>query len=118
MLITNMFSYSNVCVMPTERLLYRKKLCYVSLISFVLVMCLADPVFAVTVQSLVEPTKDFKKEIFGGWLGVVKVGAFAGGLVMSVFRFTVAPVLTGIGVTTGIVLFDKYLGDGSAGALI
>lgn len=84
-----------------------------------LVWCVVDsPAFAVTIDTLKEPIKDFKSEIFGGWLGAVKIAAFAGGLVMSVARFTFAPAVTGIVATAGIHFFDKYLGDGATGALI
>lgn len=84
-----------------------------------LITCVVcSPAFAVTIDTLKEPIKDFKSEIFGGWLGAVKIAAFAGGLVMSVARFTFAPAVTGIVATAGIHFFDKYLGDGATGALI
>lgn len=84
-----------------------------------LVWCVMDsPAFAVTVETLKEPIKDFKKELFGGWMGLLKIGAPVAGLALSLFRFSPGPLAMGVGVGVGIVFFDKYLGDGATGALI
>ncbi len=77
-----------------------------------------DPSFAVTVDALQEPIRQLKQEIFGGWMMAVKIGAAAAGIVLSAFRGSFAPFGIGAGLSMGIHLYDKYLGDGAAGALI
>jgi len=77
-----------------------------------------DPSMAVTVDGLQEPIRQLKKEIFGGWMMAVKIGAAAAGIVLSAFRGSLAPFGIGAGLSMGIHLYDKYLGDGAAGALI
>jgi hypothetical protein len=77
-----------------------------------------DPSFAVTVEALKEPIKQLKTEIFEGWMMAVKIGAAASGIVMSAFRGSFAPFGIGAGLSMGIHVYDKYLGDGATGALI
>lgn len=95
-----------------------KKTFFVAMVSMAAVMLLLDPSFAVTVAKLQDPIKDLKTEIFGGWMMVVKIGAAAAGIVLSAFRGTLAPFGIGAGISAGIILFDKYLGNGADGALI
>mgnify|MGYP003559953480 FL=1 len=77
-----------------------------------------DPSFAVTVDALQEPIRQLKEEILGGWRMAVKIGAAAAGIVLSAFRGSFAPFGIGAGLSMGIHLYDKYLGDGAVGALI
>ena len=77
-----------------------------------------DPSFAVTVNALREPIQQLKTDIFGGWMMAVKIGAAAAGIVLSAFRGSFAPFGIGAGLSMGIHLYDKYLGDGTSGALI
>jgi|GEM_PF-1482280 hypothetical protein len=89
----------------------------------VLLLCLlflivAEPSWAVTVTELVEPIKKLKTEIFSGWMTVVKICAAASGIVLSAFRGNLVPFGIGAGLAAGIHLYDAYLADGAAGALI
>lgn len=77
-----------------------------------------EPSFAVTVNELQEPIRQLKTEIFSGWMMAVKIGAAAAGIVLSAFRGSLAPFGIGAGLSIGIHLYDKYLGDGAVGALI
>lgn len=78
----------------------------------------SDPTLAVTVESLQEPIRSLKTEIFSGWMMVVKICAATAGIVLSAFRGSLAPFGIGAGLSAGIHLYDRYLGDGAAGALI
>ncbi len=73
---------------------------------------------AVTVEALREPMRGLKTEVFGGWMYAAKIGACTVGAVLSVMRNTLVPFGIGAGVLAGIIFFDRYLGDGAAGALI
>ena len=77
-----------------------------------------DPSFAVTVEALKAPMTALKNQIFGGWMVAVQIGAIFAGIVMSAFRGSLAPVCIGAGLMLGIQLYDTYLGDVAAGALI
>ena len=74
--------------------------------------------FAVTVAELRVPIETLKASIFGGWMMAVKICAAAAGIVLSVFRGSLAPFGIGAGLALGIHLYDQYLGTGAAGALI
>jgi len=82
------------------------------------VVLYSDPTWAVTIESLQEPIKNLKTEIFSGWMMVVKICAATAGIVLSAFRGSLAPFGIGARLSAGIHLYDKYLGDGAAGALI
>ena len=96
----------------------RIKICFAMLVIFLLFLIATDPTWAVLVEGLAEPIKELKKEIFGGWMMVVKICAATAGIVMSAFRGSLTPFGIGAGLSAGIHLYDKYLGDGAAGALI
>ena len=103
---------------PQQDLSFSSKRVFLAVIgSYLLLTYTSDPAFAVTVEALKEPIKEFKTEVFD-WMAGAKILGLVGGLVMAIFRFSAAPALTGVGVTAGIHFFDKYLGDGAAGALI
>lgn len=97
---------------------YNQRKIYVLVGAFLGCSLILDPSFAVTVDALQEPIKQLKQEIFGGWMMAVKIGAAAAGIVLSAFRGSLAPFGIGAGLSMGIHLYDKYLGDGAAGALI
>lgn len=96
----------------------RIKLCFAILLTFLFVSFVTNPACAVMIDSLQEPIKALKTEIFGGWMMVVKICAATSGIVLSAFRGSLAPFGIGAGLSAGIHLYDKYLGDGAAGALI
>ncbi len=96
----------------------RLKLCFCVLLTFLLFSFFTNPTWAITVTELMEPIKQLKTEIFGGWMMVVKICAATAGIVMSAFRGSLTPFGIGAGLSAGIHLYDKYLGDGAAGALI
>ena len=84
----------------------------------VLFLIITDQALAVTVTELIEPIKKLKTEIFSGWMTVVKICAAASGIVLSAFRGSLVPFGIGAGLAAGIHLYDAYLADGAAGALI
>jgi predicted RND superfamily exporter protein len=88
------------------------------LLIFLLLLIINNNSWAVTVTELIEPIKHLKTEIFGGWMTVVKICAAASGIVLSVFRGSLVPFGIGAGLAAGIHLYDGYLGEGVAGALI
>ena len=95
------------------------KSAFLLMIGAFFVICLfTDPTWAVTVEKLQEPIKDLKKEIFGGWMVALQICAAAMGILLSIFRGSLAPFGIGGGITMGIHFLDKYLGDGSSGAFI
>lgn len=79
---------------------------------------MTEPAFAVTVDSLKEPIKELKKEIFGGWMMAAKIISAAAGLIFSIFRLNLLPFGIGAGISVGIHFIDKWLGEGADGALI
>lgn len=91
--------------------------CVVLLVTFLGCLLVLEPSVAVTVRELEIPIKALKDELFGGWMIAVKIGAAAAGIVLSAFRGSLAPFGIGAGLSVGIHLYDKYLGD-AAGALI
>ena len=88
------------------------------LASYCLLSLWSNEAFAVTVTELQEPIRELKKSIFGGWMMAVKICAAAAGIILSVFRGSLAPFGIGAGLTLGIHLYDQYLGTGADGALI
>jgi hypothetical protein len=96
----------------------RIKNCFIALSIFLLFSIATNPTWAVTVQELIEPIQNLKTEIFSGWMTVVKVCAAATGIVLSAFRGSLMPFAIGAGLSAGIHLYDSYLGDVAAGALI
>ncbi len=86
--------------------------------AFLFILFSTDAAFAVEIDKLKDPIKDLKKEIFGGWMMVVKIGAAATGIILSAFRGSLAPFGIGAGIGAGTHFLDKWLGDGAAGALI
>ncbi len=86
--------------------------------AFLVCLLSFDPTWAVTVEGLQEPIRQLKSQIFGGWMMVVKIAAAATGIVLSAFKGSLAPFGIGAGLSMGIHLYDLYLGDGAAGALI
>ena len=96
----------------------RIKLCFAVLLTFLLFSFFSNSSWAVTVTELLEPIKQLKEEIFGGWMMVVKICAATAGIVMSAFRGSLTPFGIGAGLSAGIHLYDKYLTDGASGALI
>lgn len=86
------------------------------LVAFLLL--LVDSSWAVTIEGLKAPIIELKKEIFGGWMQVVKICAATSGIIMSAFRGSLTPFGIGAGLSAGIHLYDSYLGTGAAGALI
>lgn len=87
-------------------------------LAFLLLFIINNTTWAVTVTELVEPIKHLKTEIFSGWMTVVKICAAASGIILSAFRGSLVPFGIGAGLAAGIHLYDSYLGDGAAGALI
>lgn len=84
-----------------------------------LVWCVVcDPAFAVTVENLKEPIKALKKEIFGGWMFVLKIIILAVGVAFSAHHSSLGPLGIAVGIVLGIIFFDSYLGDGATGALV
>ncbi len=79
---------------------------------------ITEPTWAVTVASLTEPIRELKTQIFGGWMMAIKIIAAAIGLIFSLVRGSLAPAGLGVGLAVGTHFFDKWLGDGAAGALI
>ncbi len=86
--------------------------------SYFLLGLWGNEAFAVTVAELQAPIQTLKESIFGGWMMAVKICAAAAGIILSVFRGSLAPFGIGAGLTLGIHLYDQYLGTGAAGALI
>lgn len=77
-----------------------------------------ESAWAVTVATLTNPIRELKTQIFGGWMIAIKIVAAAIGLIFSLVRGSLAPAGLGVGLAIGIHFFDKWLGDGAAGALI
>ena len=96
----------------------RIKTCFVAFLIFLLFSIATDPTWAVTVDELIAPINNLKAEIFGGWMMVVKICAATAGIVLSAFRGSLVPFGIGAGLSAGIHLYDSYLGDAAAGALI
>ncbi len=93
-----------------------KQLCLIGL--FLGCFLIVEPSFGVTVEALKAPMTGLKEQIFGGWMMAVQIGAVFAGIVMSAFRGSLAPMFMGGGLMLGIQLYNAYLGDVAAGALI
>ena len=93
-----------------------KLLCLIGL--FLGCSLMIEPSFGVTVEALKAPMTGLKEQIFGGWMMAVQIGAVFAGIVMSAFRGSLAPMFMGGGLMLGIQLYNAYLGDVAAGALI
>ncbi len=79
---------------------------------------LLDPSLAMTVETLKAPLEEVRKEIFGTWMMAVKVGAGVSSIAMSVARGSLIPLGIGVGLSSGIYLYEKFLEKDISGALI
>lgn len=86
-------------------------------VSILIVCVMTAPTFGVTVETLKQPIKDLKHDIFGGWMWIAKIGAAVGGCVMAVYQRDIIPLATGAAVGLGIHFYDGYFSDVN-GALI
>lgn len=81
---------------------------------FIMAVWLTSPeLYAVNVDSLKEPMKNLKTEVFG-WLFAIKVAAAAVGGAFALAQQSLTPFGVGAGIAAGIHFFDKYIGDGSS----
>ena len=94
------------------------KICCLTLLGCFLYMVCTEPTWAVTVNELIQPVQGLKDEIFGGWMMVVKIGAAVAAIMFSIFKGSLVPLGIGAGLTAGIHLYDAYLVNAAAGALI
>jgi hypothetical protein len=72
-----------------------------------------DALQAVPLDTLREPMKAMKKEVWS-YMYVVKVAAALVGGVMSVVQQNLMPMGVGGGIAAGIHFFDEVIGDGAA----
>lgn len=84
------------------------------LIGSLVLISLIDCAEAVTVESLKAPIQDLRKEVFGGWMFVVKMISIVFGAIMVIVKQSIVPFGIGAGGAAGIHFGDKWLGDGSA----
>ena len=75
---------------------------------------LIDHSYAITVDSLKEPMKGLKSEMFDGWMFGAKIVACVAGVGFTIFKQSLAPFGIGAGVGAGIHFWDKWIGNGDA----
>ena len=72
-----------------------------------------DALQAIPLDTLREPMKAMKKEVWS-YMFPVKIAAAVMGLVMSAVQANLMPLGVGLGVAAGVHFFDGMIGDGSA----
>ncbi len=88
-----------------------KNLTYFALATLVIV-AFSDQLQAIPLETLREPMKKMKKEVWS-YMYVIKVAATVVGGVFSVLQQSLLPLGVGAGITAGITFFDEVVGDGS-----
>ena len=88
-----------------------KNLFYFALGTLVIV-AFSDQLQAIPLDTLREPMKAMKKEVWS-YMYVIKVAATVVGGIFSVVQQSLTPLGIGAGITAGITFFDGVVGDGS-----
>lgn len=85
---------------------------------FIMGLFIFEPCFAGVEGDMKASVEGLQKEIFGsGWATVGKIGAGATGIVMSIAKMNMVPVILGGLSSGGIHFFQKYT-EAAAGCLI
>ena len=91
--------------------MHTKNLAYFAIVTIVIV-AFSEQLQAIPLESLREPMKAMKKEVWS-YMFVIKVAATVVGGIFSVVQGSLTPLGVGAGITAGITFFDGVVGDGS-----
>jgi hypothetical protein len=86
-------------------------------IATLLIVAFSETLQAVPLESLREPMKAMKNEIWS-YMFAIKIGAAVMGCIMSVLNSSLTPLGLGIGISAAIQFFDSIIVNDAAAALV